>query len=164
MRRALLATAALLLAPACSPEPPRVTPHSILVQSISPTTLSLALELDIENPNRFPLIVREVSGKVRVGSGVEVGTARSQLNGNVPARGTQRVPANVAVGWTNLGALLPLAAADKPVPYSFEGTAAIGGERLNVDVPFTVKGELTREQILSAGLRGFGKFFAPPAP
>lgn len=164
MRRALLATASLLFASACSPEPPRITPHSIQVQSISPAALVLVLELDVENPNRFPLVVREVSGKVSVGSGVEVGNARSELNGSVPARGTQRVPANVTVSWTNLGALLPLATGDKPVPYSFEGKAAVGGERLNVDVPFTVKGELTREQILAAGLRGFGKFFAPPAP
>jgi len=47
------------------------------------------------------------------------------------------------------------------VPYAFRGVAAIGGESLSIDVPFTIKGELTREQVLQAGLRGLGGIGLP---
>lgn len=36
------------------------------------------------------------------------------------------------------------------VPYAFEGTAKIGGQALNADVPFTIKGQLAQGQINAA--------------
>ena len=54
-------------------------------------------------------------------------------------------------------ALLPYAMAMKPLPYRLSGVARIGGEHLNVDVPFTIDGQLTPEQVAVAGLRGASK-------
>lgn len=142
---------------ACSkPEPPKITPHAARVQSVTPLGVGLALELDVENKNPFPLIVQEVSGTLKLGAGVEVGRARSEPKGNVPAKATTRVPATLDVPWTQLGALAPLAASGKPVPYTFDGTAKIGSAKLTFDVPFTVKGEITQAQAIQAGIRGLG--------
>lgn len=142
---------------ACSkPEPPKITPHAARVQSVTPLGVGLALELDVENKNPFPLIVQEVSGTLKLGAGVEVGRARSEPKGNVPAKATTRIPATLDVPWTQLGALAPLAASGKPVPYTFDGTAKIGSAKLTFDVPFTVKGEITQAQAIQAGIRGLG--------
>ena len=142
---------------ACSkPEPPKITPHAARVQSVTPLGVGLALELDVENKNPFPLIVQEVSGTLKLGAGVEVGRARSEPKGNVPAKATTRVPATLDVPWTQLGALAPLAASGKPVPYTFDGTAKIGSAKLTFDVPFTVKGEISQAQAIQAGIRGLG--------
>lgn len=154
----------LVLATACAkPEPPKITPVSMKVTSVTPLAIGMALELDVENRNSFPLMVRQVSGNMKIGAGVAVGSAQSEPNGTIPAKGTARVPAQLSVGWTNLAALMPLATSNKPVPYTFDGVAKVGSEKLNVDVPFTVKGELTQQQVLQAGLRGLGGLI-PVAP
>jgi len=147
----------MLCAVACSrPEPPKITPHAARVSSVTPLGVGLALELDVENRNAFPLIVQEVTGTLKLGAGVEVGRARSEPKGNVPAKATTRVPATLEVPWTQVGALAPLAASGGAVPYAFEGIAKVGSSKVSFDVPFTVKGELTRAQIVQAGLRGLG--------
>ena len=121
MRPHLFAIATALCIGACSkPEPPKITPHAARVTSVTPLGVELALELDVENKNAFPLIVQEVTGTLK------------------------------------LGALAPLAASGKPVPYTFDGTAKMGSAKINFDVPFTVKGEITQAQAVQAGIRGLG--------
>jgi LEA14-like dessication related protein len=112
-------------------------------------------ELDVTNPNSFPLVVRSVDGRLLVGSGIEVGKGTLPSGAKVPAHGTERVVGDMALPWSNLAAFAPLAVAGKPVPYTFEGTANVGGDTLNFDVPFKIRGEITADQLLSAGLRGF---------
>ena len=149
MRPHLFAIATALCIGACSkPEPPKITPHAARVTSVTPLGVELALELDVENKNAFPLIVQEVTGTLKLGAGVEVGRARSEPKGSVPAA--------LSVPWTQLGALAPLAASGKPVPYTFDGTAKMGSAKINFDVPFTVKGEITQAQAVQAGIRGLG--------
>jgi hypothetical protein len=63
--------------------------------------------------------------------------------------------------WTNLGALTPYALAGKALPYRISGTARLGGESLNLDVPFSISGQLTPQQVLAAGLRGAGALVSP---
>jgi LEA14-like dessication related protein len=158
--------AAALSASACSkPEPPRVTPREVRVKSVDPAGLVLALDLDVYNPNGFPLIARSVTGNVEIGQGVELGRGRAEPGGSIPAKGSSLVTTDLTVAWTNAPALAPLALSNKPVPYTFRGVATIGGERLNLDVPFVVKGELTRAEVVQAGLRGLGTMGVPlPVP
>ena len=152
MRPHLFAIATALCIGACSkPEPPKITPHAARVTSVTPLGVELALELDVENKNAFPLIVQEVAGTLKLGAGVEVGRARSEPKGSVPARVIEEIDLGL-----QLGALAPLAASGKPVPYTFDGTAKMGSAKINFDVPFTVKGEITQAQAVQAGIRGLG--------
>jgi len=43
---------------------------------VSPQGLSLALELDVYNPNSFAIRAQNVSGTFELGSGVELGRGR----------------------------------------------------------------------------------------
>lgn len=160
----VVAAAALLVMSCSKPEPPKITPQAARVASVSPAGLTLSVDLKVDNPNSFPLVMRTVSGKLLVGSGVEVGTARVDSAATVPAKGSSTVTSALEVKWSNFAALVPLATTGKPIGYTFEGLANVGGESLNFDVPFRLQGELTAAQIVQAGVRGLGLPGLPVAP
>jgi LEA14-like dessication related protein len=169
LTRLLMLVVVLAAAPlplGCSkPEPPRITPQTARVKSVDPAGIVLALDLDVYNPNSFPLIARSVSGNLEIGAGVELGRGRAEPGVSIPGKSSSLVSSELTIAWTNAAALAPLALSDKPVAYTFRGLATVGGERLNVDVPFVVEGELTRAQVVQAGLRGLGTMGVPlPVP
>ncbi|MDB4937682.1 MAG: hypothetical protein JWP87_4654, partial [Labilithrix sp.] len=61
------------------------------------------------------------------------------------------VPMNVK--WKNATGFAAIVTARRPVPYTLDGTATVGGNRLNVDVPFKLQGTMTPEQLQQAGLK-----------
>jgi len=156
----LTTCAALILATACAkPKPPTITPKSAQVLAVAGTGVTLAVTFDVANPNRFPLIVHAVDGRFSLGAGAgaELGKAHAEPASSIPAEGTSTVTSQIAVGWTNLAALTPFLLSPAAVPYRFDGNATLGGESLNVSLPFTLTGELTRAQLINAGLSGLGQ-------
>jgi len=152
--------AVLTLATACAkPKPPTLTPKSAQVLTVGGTGVTLAVTFDVANPNRFPLILHAVDGRFSLGAGagVELGRAHAEPASSIPAQGTSSVTSQIAVGWTNLAALTPFLLSPAAVPYRFDGNATVGGESLNLSLPFTLTGELTRAQLINAGLSGFGQ-------
>jgi LEA14-like dessication related protein len=154
-----------LTLPSCSkPEPPRVVPRTARVTAVSPAGVDLTLELDVYNPNAFPLMVNAVNGTLALGNGVEVGRGQAAPGMSIAAKGSSLVTSQLNVGWANIGALVPFATSAQPVPYTFQGIATLGGDRLKLDVPFTLTGQLTREQLVQLGLQGLGSVGLPPVP
>jgi LEA14-like dessication related protein len=156
----LVAAAALSLATACAkPKPPTIRPKSAQVLAVGVTGVKLAVAFDVANPNRFPLIVHAVDGRfsLGVGAGVELGRAHAEPASSIPAQGTSTVTSEIAVTWTNLAALAPFMLSPAAVPYRFDGNATLGGESLNLNLPFTLTGELTRAQLINAGLNGLSQ-------
>jgi len=157
-----VAALTLTLTTACAkPKPPTITPKSAQVLAVAATGVTLAVSFDVANPNRFPLSVQAVDGRFLLGpgAGVELGTAHAEPASNIPAQGTSTVVSEVAIAWTNLAALTPFLLSPAAVPYRFDGRATLGGESLNVKLPFSLTGELTRAQLINAGLSGL----SPPA-
>lgn len=149
--------ATLVLAAACSkPKPPTLRPLSARVVAVTPTGIRLAVELEVTNPNGFPLVARSVDGTLTVGGGAELGRSHTELASRIPAGASANVTSELSVGFQNLGALAPFVLSPLPVPYELHGNASVGGEKLNVSIPFTVNGELTRAQLVSIGLNGLG--------
>jgi LEA14-like dessication related protein len=126
------------------------------VTTSTPTGVELAVELDVHNPNAFPLLVESVEGTLAIAGGAEVGRGTARPATDIPAQGSSAVTSQLTVPWSNVAALAPYALTAAPVPYTFEGRARVGGKRLNVEVPFTLRGELSREQLLQIGLQGLG--------
>jgi late embryogenesis abundant protein len=160
----LILTSALALVSCSKPEPPRVTPRTARVTAVSPAGIDLTLELEVYNPNAFPVTVSSVNGTLALGSGIELGRGQAAPGASIAAKGSSLVTSQLNVGWANIGALAPFAVSAQPVPYTFRGTASLGGGRLKLDIPFTLTGELTREQLLQLGLQGLGSVGLPPAP
>jgi LEA14-like dessication related protein len=150
-----LVIVALVVAAGCSkPKPVQLTPQSVRLVSVGPTGVGVALGLNVHNPNGFPIVAQSVTAKFELQDGTELGRGSSAAPFTVPAEGDTALPAELSMQWTNLAALTPYALAGKALPYRISGTARLGGESLNVDLPFSISGELTQQQVLAAGLRG----------
>jgi LEA14-like dessication related protein len=164
-RRFVLVFAVLAVAAACSkPKPPTLTPRSARVNAIKPESVELSLVLAAHNPNRFPIVVNAVTASFELQDGTALGSAQSAASFTIPGEGDQELSALLDVRYSSLGALRPYALAAKPVPYRLRGSARIGGENLNVDVPFVIDGLLTAEQVMAASLRGAANLLAPRSP
>jgi LEA14-like dessication related protein len=138
------------------PQPPTVKPVSMRATAVSPARLALAVELDVHNPNPFPLAVQSVTGVLSLDNGAALGAASAEPRTALPSQASTAVTLNLEVPWQNLAALAPFALAGTDAPYRFDGTAKLGGERLNTDVAFKLDGKLTRAQVIELGLRGLG--------
>jgi LEA14-like dessication related protein len=156
-KRVNFVVALALVVLACSkPKPVEVTPRSVQVAAVLPQGLQLALTLDVRNPNGFAIRASDVKGTLSLQDGTVLGRGSASDTVTVLAEQTAAVPTNLNMSWTNLAALAPYALSSQPLPYRIQGSARIGGEQLNVEVPFEVTGQLTREQLLQAGIRGTG--------
>jgi LEA14-like dessication related protein len=142
----------------CSrPKPVQLTLQSAQLSSISPSGVSVALTLDAHNPNSFPISASAVTASIQLENGSELGHGSSPASFQIPAEGDAALPAQLALQWTNLTLLAPYALSGRPLPYRIVGTAKVGSERLNMELPFSISGQLTREQVLNAGLTGVMK-------
>jgi len=147
---------------ACSrPVPPTVTPREARVTRVDPSRLVLSIVLDVSNPNSFSIVAQAVDGALELENGTVLGHARVPLQTSIPAKSSSQVTSELSVPWANLPALAPFALSGTDVRFRFRGTATIGGESLNVGVPFELAGVLNRAQVLELGLRGLGLPAAP---
>ena len=150
-----LAVATLVATTGCSkPKPVEITPQSAQLSTIGPSGVGVALVLNVHNPNGFPISASAVTATFALQDGTELGRGSSTAAFTIPAEGDTVLPAQLSLRWTNLSALTPYALAGKALPYRIAGTARVGGEHLNLDLPFSIAGQLTPDQVLQAGLRG----------
>jgi LEA14-like dessication related protein len=153
-RATLLLLGALALAACSKPKPPTLTPRAAQVTAVSATGVELGVELDAHNPNGFPLMCSQVTAAFELQDGTPLGSATSSEPFTLPADGDATIQAKLQVRFSSASALAPYALAAKPVPYRLRGSARVGGENLNVEVPFSLDGVLTPEQVIAAGLHG----------
>jgi LEA14-like dessication related protein len=115
--------------------------------------MDLDVQLQVHNPNSFPLSAEVVEGTLYGADDQKLGMGRSTPTDAIPAQGSRIVASKVHVNWENLTALAPLLASER-IPYEFRGDVTLGGDSIHVTLPFTLTGELTRSELLQAGLRG----------
>lgn len=137
----------------CSkPEPPTITPKKGTIQAVGPTGVTLRLEFDAYNPNGFDLNVQSVKAKVTFDGSIKLAEVTSPTAISLPSKATSPLTADVTVPFNSLPALMSLAASKTEVPYVIEGTVAVGGKSLNVNLPFTMKGKVTQQELVTAGM------------
>ncbi|HEU4404282.1 MAG TPA: LEA type 2 family protein [Polyangiaceae bacterium] len=158
-RRAALALAlGALGAAACSPDPPRLTPQLVQVTDVSPTGLGLRVQLDAYNPNGVTLSVRSLSARVTLAGRVDLGSAELPGGASLAPKAHTPIVTDLKLPWRNAAEVAAVAATQASAPYRIDGTVKVGGESLNVELPFQLQGVLTRDQLLRAGLRGLTGF------
>lgn len=163
----LLAGAALLGGgvPGCKkPEPPQLVPQSAKVMNVDLAGIDLRVTFDAYNPNSYDLSVRRVTGHVVLDGRFDLGTVTADQPISLPAQKRVLIEVPLVVRWNGASALGGLGAVKKAVPYEVDGTANVGGEKLNLDVPFKLRGEITQQQLLNATLKSLGNIpgLAPP--
>jgi LEA14-like dessication related protein len=156
-RRPFFAVAALALVACAKPDPPKLTPLSAKVTSISPLGIDVALRLEAENPNRSDLTARSVTATITLDGRYVLGTVTVPHALNLPAHQKTTIDVPVSSRWQDLSGLVSLAAAGKDIPYKVDGTVELGGDLLSIPVPFHLGGTVTREQLTQATLKSLPK-------
>lgn len=153
MRRRLISSLAmfgLIAATSCArPQAPRLTPRAAAVSSVSATGLRLRVDLDAHNPNRVDLTVRRIDVDVTM-AGEALGRSTVTEVHRLIAGRSVPMRVEVAVGWRDLPRLVAATVLNENIPYRLDGTARVGGERINVDVPFRMDSTLPRRILLEA--------------
>ena len=139
---------------ACSrPEPPTLTPKQVTVNGVSLAGIDMHLQLDAYNPNTFALTARSLTAKIVLDGKYDAGTVTTNTSLTLAPQNTTPLDVPASISWTDLTQIATLASANRPIPYTVDGTATIGGEKLNVDLPFHLTGTLTPEQLRAAAMK-----------
>jgi LEA14-like dessication related protein len=158
---ALILVMGFMFVVACAkPKPPTVVPKDAKIVALDTETVTLELRLELTNPNGFAIDVRRISANVMV-EDLVIGTIdvphAVSLSSNVPTLVT--VP--LKLRWDGAAALAKIAAKGKDVPFRVDGSVGIGGERLNVDVPYSQSGVITKQQQEEAAIRSIQRQLLP---
>lgn len=145
---------ALALLACARPRPPQVSPRVVQVAAVSPSGIDLDVQLNVHNPNTFSLSAEAVSGTLYVGNEQRLGHGVARPEQPIPGKSDGVVASRVHIDWADVTAVLPLLQQERTA-YEFRGDVTLGGESLNVTLPFSLSGELTRAELIQAGKRGF---------
>jgi LEA14-like dessication related protein len=135
--------------PAVTAQPPSVT-------GINASGLELGVDLHVENPNPFPLVANTVQGTLFLDDDKKVGTGSAKLDEPIAAKGAGDVQSQLDIAWSSAGALREFVGKSQ-VPFVFKGELGVSGGPVSMNVPFELRGSLSREQLISVG----GSLLAP---
>jgi LEA14-like dessication related protein len=168
------ALAALLVLLACGkPELPTLTPVRVRVTSVSAAGIDVIVSLRATNPNRIDLPLRDLSGHVVINKTIDVGTVRVPVPVTLPANQTTDLDVPLSVEWQDLAVLAQLGALSGATPYTVDGDVGVGGDLVNVEVPYHLEGTVTQAQLLRViktsipglpDIPGLGGLLTPKAP
>jgi LEA14-like dessication related protein len=144
----------LALVVACTkPAPPQITPREVRAVGLSPAGLDLVIGVVATNPNNVTLSAQAVTAKAKIDGKWDLGQVKIAKPIVLPPGAPTPLDVPMTMPWTDVRALATLALAPKPVDYVVEGTVTVGGEHLNVDLPFSLRGTLTPAQIAAAAMK-----------
>jgi LEA14-like dessication related protein len=155
-RASLLGTLALLAgcARGCSkPVAPVLTPHRAAVTGIGLAGIDMSVELGVENPNRIDLSARSVTAHVVLEDQVDLGTVTVSRPLTIPAGQATELSVPVSVKWQDVATLTALALSNRDIRYDVDGAVNVGGETLNVNVPYRLSGTITHADLINATMR-----------
>jgi len=151
---AIVSLAAVVTCLACSkPQPPQLTPQQAKVTAIDVNGFDMTVKMDAFNPNGFELAVQSVVAHVIVDGNQDLGTVTASQPIALAANAHTAIDVPMNVKWKSASGFAAIATSRRPVPYTIDGTATVGGNRLNVDIPFKLQGTITAEQMQQAGLK-----------
>jgi LEA14-like dessication related protein len=149
-RRMMLLGALATFAAACSrPQPPSITPRSADVTGATSEGLGLRVHCVIRNSNAFALTVQRVSVRLTLASR-DLGVTQLASALRLPTDTDVPLDIDVRAPWGDLPGIIAVTMFNENIPYRLDGTARVGGERLNVDVPFRLESTLPRRVLLGA--------------
>jgi LEA14-like dessication related protein len=156
------ALGSLLALAACSkPEPPTVKPVSGRLLGITGEGLDVEAKLEAYNPNDFEIEVKSFTASVTIDRTINIPDVTSPQVVRLPAKKKKVFDLPVSLKWNAALGLAPLALANRDVPWEASGTVKIGGDSLEVDLPFKVSGIITHQQVTQAVGRALPKLPLP---
>lgn len=158
----------LSLAACSKPDPPQITVKEARIIGLDANGVTVQVRVDATNPNAVALSVQSVTGNVKLDGKHDLGTITVPKPVSLPAKATTPLDVPLVAKWQSLATLTQLAAAQRTIPFTVDGTVAVGGESLSINVPFQTSGSVTREQLTEAAIRSIpqipGLNLLPPSP
>lgn len=155
-------TLSLLLVPplaalGCSkPRPPTLNARSVRVSGTARYQMELSVQLDVHNPNSFPLVMTQVQAKCVLSNGDLLGSGSGATAVTIPASSDQSVEVKLNVELESERALPPFYYRGKPREYVLRGTATFGSDDPKMMVPFSLQSALTSDEQSKTGLAAGG--------
>lgn len=151
----LMVAALVLGATSCKrPVPPTLVPVEVKVVGVTGTGIDLLVKVEATNTNPYTLAARDVRAKLTMDDGrYDLGSTMITKPVTLPPNVPTPIDVPISMRWQSFGMVGEMAASGRDIPYMVEGTVKIGGENVNLDVPFTAKGVVKREQVIAAALR-----------
>jgi LEA14-like dessication related protein len=148
VRYVLFATALALSVGCSKPDPPVLTPKAAKLSGVTLAGVTFDLSVEAFNPNSVELSARSVTGKVVLDGKYDLGTATIDKPVTLPAGARTTLDIPLALSWHDMSAFAQLATSNRAAPYAIDGTVTVGGQRLNVDLPFHMTGTITHEELV----------------
>jgi LEA14-like dessication related protein len=145
----MIAPLALALLACEKPVPPKITPEAAVVKKVDPSGLTVDVTLDAHNKNSVPLYARSVTATIKLDGKIDLGEVEVSTDIKLPAKKHTALVAPLTLKWNDVLSIGLLAAQKPVIPFTVTGTAKVGTDDLNFDVPFETEGSLTREQLSS---------------
>ncbi len=152
-------TIPLAVASCARPEPPQLAAKQVSVTGVALAGINVELKIDAYNPNGFDISALRVVARTVVDGRYDLGSMTIPSGVTLAARQTTSMTVPAEVKWGDATQVATLALANRPVPFRIDGTATIGSDKLNVDVPFHFEGSITPDQLRLAATRSL-----PPLP
>lgn len=158
-----LVTFALALTGCPKPKPPTLVPKAVQVLGVDPQGITVEMTVEMTNPNGFALSVQSVKARVLMADGSDLGEVNVVQAITLPPSTPTLVKVPMTVRWSGVNMLGMQALSGKDLPFTVKGTVGVGGEKFFVDVPYSVAGVVTQEQLKRAAINSLGKLpFAVP--
>ena len=153
-----LAALVLVTASCKKPEPPTIIPKEAKVTAVGPAGVTMQVKVDAVNPNSYPLTAQSITARAKLDGKYDLGAVTVPESITIPPTTPTEIIATMTMPWADLQTMAGLMGTQRPIPYAIEGSAKIGGEHINVDVPFAATGTISRDQIIGAAAKGLPSF------
>ena len=122
---------------------PSIVLREINIKPRTLSSISIILDLDVQNPNPFDLTLSSFEYTVYLDK-EKIGNGRSESVLFVPSSSTTRVQVPVTASFKDLGKNLKTIITDDNVPYKIEGKAVIKTFFQSLDWPFSKEGHVKK--------------------
>jgi len=127
--------------------------------------IDIVVKVEATNPNSVTLSAQSFTGKAKLDGKYDLATVSVTKPIVLPPKTPTMLEVPMTMPWSDATALAALASAQKPVPYVIDGMVTVGGESLNVSIPYSLSGTIAREQIIAAAMKSIpGLSFPVPVP
>jgi LEA14-like dessication related protein len=151
-------------ASACAkPAPPTIVPKKAQVVSVGPGGLNVLVTVEATNPNSVTLSAQSFTGKAKVDGKYELATVTVAKPVSLPPKTPTDIDVPLTMPWADVTTLLTLAQANRPIPYTIDGTVTVGGESINFNIPYSLSGTITRDELIGSALKGIPAIPGLPA-
>lgn len=130
------------------PGPPTLKAESAKATKVSAKGLEIEVTIDVHNPNVIALVARKVKARVKLDNEIDLGEVVVDSKMTFPAKKHTTLVVPITLEWGDLPKVLSLAQKKETIPFHLDGTAEIGVDEFNFDVPFESDGSISRQQII----------------